>query len=135
MRFNGPARANNPKDLLSDLKVMRVMIKSALTSSTNSSGSSNGGSGRAVAAATEVATGRGRAAASAWVQAVHNQNLVPLALAALQRQLAQAHACGVGARAGRGERHGCDRHADLRRYDGGDVRDLVARRLSHGGCQ
>ncbi len=33
MRFNGPARANNPKDLLSDLKIIRVMIKSQLNAS------------------------------------------------------------------------------------------------------
>lgn len=28
MRFNGPARANNPKELLADLKIIRVMLKS-----------------------------------------------------------------------------------------------------------
>jgi len=32
MRFNGPARASNPKDLLSDLKIIRVMIKTQLRS-------------------------------------------------------------------------------------------------------
>lgn len=37
MRFNGPARANNPKDLLSDLKIIRVMIKSQLNASQYSS--------------------------------------------------------------------------------------------------
>jgi len=33
LKFNGPARANNPKDLLSDLKIIRVMIKSQLNAS------------------------------------------------------------------------------------------------------
>lgn len=32
----------------------------------------------------------------AWVQAIHNQDFVPLILSALQRQLAQPHACRAG---------------------------------------
>lgn len=39
MRFNGPKRANNPKDLMADLKVIRVMIKS------DSAGNAGAGSG------------------------------------------------------------------------------------------
>lgn len=41
MRFNGPTRANNPKDLLSDLKIIRVMIKSQQNASQYSIGQDN----------------------------------------------------------------------------------------------
>jgi hypothetical protein len=38
VRFNGPVRASNPKDLLADLKIIRVMIKSDVTNGAQSQG-------------------------------------------------------------------------------------------------
>jgi hypothetical protein len=42
VRFNGPARANNPKELLANLKIIRVMIKSDGNNSNSSSGRRSG---------------------------------------------------------------------------------------------
>lgn len=51
MKFNGPARANNHKELLADLKVIRVMIKS-------DGQGGNGGSGKGKGAAASLAAVR-----------------------------------------------------------------------------
>lgn len=54
MRFNGPARANNPKDLLSDLKIIRVMIKTQLRSPASSSKDAPATNASPVSAAVEA---------------------------------------------------------------------------------
>lgn len=56
MRFNGPARANNPKDLLSDLKIIRVMVKSQQGSNGISTSGGSAAASSASATAARAAT-------------------------------------------------------------------------------
>ena len=64
VRFNGPARANNPKDLLSDLKIIRVMIKTQLNSPKNSPKQVYDGQNSSAVAATLAASVVASAAAA-----------------------------------------------------------------------
>jgi hypothetical protein len=42
VRFNGPVRASNPKELLADLKIIRVMIKSDVSTGAPGQGQGQG---------------------------------------------------------------------------------------------
>jgi hypothetical protein len=62
VRFNGPARANNPKELLANLKIIRVMIKSDGNNSNSSSGRRSGNGSVGTVDASSVTQGAPTAA-------------------------------------------------------------------------